>query len=267
MEKILELQNLKKYYPILGGVFRREIGTVKALDGVDLEIYRGECLGLVGESGCGKTTLGRAVLRLEQPTEGSVRFDGQEITQATREELRPFRRKMQIIFQDPMSSLNPRLSIATTLTEPMKVHGIGRDMDERIAMAEAVLETVQLERDSLWRYPHEFSGGQRQRIGIARALVLNPRFIVCDEVTSALDVSVQAEILQILLRLRAEQGLTLLFITHDIGVVEYLSDITAVMKDGCIVEYGPTAQVCGHPSDPYTQTLLAAVPRINQRIA
>ena len=263
---LLAVEDLKVHFPIRKGLFRRVVDHVRAVDGVSLNVNAGQIVALVGESGCGKTTLGRAVLRLEEPTAGSVRFDGQTVTGLPPKALKPFRRAMQIIFQDPMSSLNPRLSIATTLTEPMKVHGIGADMDERIARAEEVLRQVQLDPASLWRYPHEFSGGQRQRIGIARALVLDPRFIVCDEVTSALDVSVQAEILEILLNLRDEHGLSMLFITHDIGVVEYLSDVTAVMSEGRIVEAGPTREVCGRPSHPYTQKLLAAVPRLKQRV-
>jgi len=261
---LLAIEDLKVHFPIRKGLFRRVVDHVRAVDGVSLNVNAGQIVALVGESGCGKTTLGRAVLRLEEPTAGSVRFDGQTVTGLPPKALKPFRRAMQIIFQDPMSSLNPRLSIATTLTEPMKVHGIGADFDERIARAEDVLRQVQLDPASLWRYPHEFSGGQRQRIGIARALVLDPRFIVCDEVTSALDVSVQAEILEILLNLRDEHGLSMLFITHDIGVVEYLSDVTAVMSEGRIVESGPTHEVCGRPSHPYTQKLLAAVPRLAQ---
>jgi len=264
---LLEIQDLKVHFPVRKGLFRRVVDHVRAVDGVSLDVNPGQIVALVGESGCGKTTLGRAVLRLEEPTGGSVRFDGQTVTGLSRQELKPFRRAMQIIFQDPVSSLNPRLNIATTLIEPMKVHGIGDSMDERIARAEEILQRVQLEPASLWRYPHEFSGGQRQRIGIARALVLDPRFVVCDEVTSALDVSVQAEILQILLKLRDEHGLSMLFISHDIGVVEYLSDVTAVMTEGRIVEMGPTSQVCGRPAHPYTRKLLAAVPRLRDRLA
>ena len=265
-EPLLAIDDLKVHFPIRKGLFRRVVDHVRAVDGVSLEVNPGQIVALVGESGCGKTTLGRAVLRLEEPTGGTVRFNGETVTGLPPKALKPFRRDMQIIFQDPMSSLNPRLSIATTLIEPMKVHGIGADMDERVARAEDVLRQVQLDPASLWRYPHEFSGGQRQRIGIARALVLDPRFIVCDEVTSALDVSVQAEILEILLKLRDEHGLSMLFITHDIGVVEYLSDETAVMSEGRIVECGPTPKVCGSPSHPYTQKLLAAVPRIKQQL-
>ncbi|MFZ2406165.1 MAG: ATP-binding cassette domain-containing protein, partial [Methylobacter sp.] len=232
------------------------------VDDVSLDIPQGQIVALVGESGCGKTTLGRAVLQLEPPTSGSIQIQGQELTGLSARELRPLRRKMQIAFQDPQSSLNPRLLIETTLTEPMKVHGIGANQEQRIELAGQLLESVQLNRDFLWRYPHEFSGGQRQRIGLARALALNPEFIVCDEITSALDVSVQAEILQLLLSIRQQRNLTLLFITHNIGVVEYLSDRTVVMYKGKIVEQGQTAQVCRQPQHPYTQKLLEAVPRL-----
>ncbi|HEX9628268.1 MAG TPA: dipeptide ABC transporter ATP-binding protein [Acidiferrobacterales bacterium] len=260
---LIDLRGLKIHFPVRKGLLRRVVDQVKAVDGIDLSIPQGRILALVGESGCGKTTLGRAILRLVDATAGQVRFDGSDITRLPRKALRPFRRRMQIIFQDPVSSLNPRLTVAATLTEPMAVHGIGRDADERLELAARVLEQVQLEPEHLWRYPHEFSGGQRQRIGIARALVLDPSFIVCDEVTSALDVSVQAEILEILLRLRDSRNLTLLFITHNIGVVEYVADEMAVMHDGRIVEYGPTERVSTRPEHPYTQRLLAAVPRVS----
>jgi len=260
---LLDLRGLKVYFPIRKGVLRRTVDHVRAVDGIDLSIRRGEILSLVGESGCGKTTLGRAILRLETPTAGEVRFDGEDLTRLDDRAMRPWRRKLQVIFQDPMSSLNPRLTIATTLTEPMKVHGIGENTEDRLARAAAVLESVELSADHLWRYPHEFSGGQRQRIGIARALALEPRFIVCDEVTSALDVSVQAGILELLLHLRDSRRLTLLFITHNIAVVEYISDRVAVMKAGRIVEYGPTDAVCGDPREAYTKKLMAAVPRVS----
>lgn len=259
---LVDLRQLRVYFPVKRGFLHRTIDHIKAVDGVDVRISRGQILALVGESGCGKTTLGRAILRLVEPTAGDVLFSGTNITQLRRSAMRPFRRRMQIIFQDPMSSLNPRLSIATTLTEPMAVHGIGKSKEERFEIARQTLRQVQLEPHHLWRYPHEFSGGQRQRIGIARALVLNPKFVVCDEVTSSLDVSVQAEILQMLLELRRSRQLTLLFITHDIGVVEYISDETAVMYRGRIVERGATTQICGNPRHEYTQTLLSAVPRI-----
>ncbi|MEW8512419.1 MAG: ABC transporter ATP-binding protein, partial [Candidatus Thiodiazotropha sp.] len=201
-------------------------------------------------------------LRLTEPTAGRVAFDDTDITELNRSQLRRFRRNMQIIFQDPISSLNPRLSIAGILTEPMKVHAIGENQEARLEIARDLLHQVQMEADALWRYPHEFSGGQRQRIGIARALSLNPSFIVCDEITSALDVSVQAEILRMLLDLRARRGLTLLFITHNIGVVEYVSDRTAVMYQGRIVEQGRTEDIVNRPQNRYTQQLIAAVPRV-----
>jgi peptide/nickel transport system ATP-binding protein len=262
MEPLLSIRDLKVWFPINKGLLRRTVDYVRAVDQVSLDIFPGQIVALVGESGCGKTTLGRAVLQLEPPTSGSIKFRDQELIGLSARTLRPLRQKMQIAFQDPQSSLNPRLLIETTLTEPMKVHGIGDSYEQRIELASELLESVQLNRDFLWRYPHEFSGGQRQRIGLARALALNPEFIVCDEITSALDVSVQAEILQLLLSLRQQRQLTLLFITHNIGVVEYLSDQTVVMYQGKIVEQGDTAQVCQQPQHPYTQKLLAAVPRL-----
>ncbi len=260
--QLLQIRNLKVWFPIKKGLFRHTVDYVRAVDDVTLDIPRGQIVALVGESGCGKTTIGRAVLQLEKPTSGSIKLDSQELTGLTPAELRPVRRKMQIAFQDPQSSLNPRLLVETALTEPMKVHGIGGNREARIELAGQLLESIQLKREFLWRYPHEFSGGQRQRIGLARALALNPEFIVCDEITSALDVSVQAEILQLLLKIRRERNLTLLFITHNIGVVEYLSDLTVVMHNGKIVEQGETEQVCKSPLHPYTQKLLAAVPRL-----
>ena len=259
---LIDVQGLQVHFPIKKGVLRRTVDYVRAVDGIDMKIPAGQILALVGESGCGKTTLGRTILRLIEPTGGRIRFGGETISDLPRRELRPFRRRMQIIFQDPMSSLNPRLTIARPLPEPMAVHGIGESSEERIELARRTLEQVQLDPDYIWRYPHEFSGGQRQRIGIARALALDPGFVVCDEVTSALDVSVQAEILQLLLELRRERNLTLLFITHNIGVVEYVSDEMAVMYGGRIVERGPTGEVCGNPQHEYTRTLLAAVPRV-----
>ncbi len=259
---LFDIKDLKVWFPTKTGLFRRVTDYVKAVDDVDLKIHRGKIMALVGESGCGKTTLGRAIIQLEKPTAGSVKLDGQELVGLSPKELRPLRSRMQIAFQDPQSSINPRLQIVTTLTEPMAVHGIGENKEDRIERAAKILEEVQLDRDFLWRYPHEFSGGQRQRIGLARALVVNPEFIVCDEITSALDVSVQAEILQLLLEIRERQDLTLLFITHNIAVVEYLSDETVVMKAGKIVEQGATADVCGNPQQAYTQKLLAAVPRL-----
>ncbi len=262
-QPLVSLEGVKIHFPVRKGLLRRVVDQVRAVDGVSLEIPRGSVLALVGESGCGKTTLGRGILRLVDPTAGRIRFEEDDITALSPKEMRPYRRRMQIIFQDPASSLNPRLTVAGALTEPMAVHGIGESPEDRLERAAGVLEQVQLSRDSLWRYPHEFSGGQRQRIGIARALVLDPGFIVCDEVTSALDVSVQAEILQILQNLKEERSLTLLFITHNMGVVEYLSDTMAVMYQGRVVEYGPTDRVCNRPENDYTRKLLAAVPRLD----
>lgn len=260
---LLELNNLQVYFPIKKGVFRHTVDYVRAVDGIKLDIPRGQILSLVGESGCGKTTLGRAILRLTDTSSGEIKFNGENLAHLSRKEMQPYRQRIQAIFQDPMSSLNPRLTIATTLIEPMAVHGIGDNTEDRIERAQQALIDVNLDPEYIWRYPHEFSGGQRQRIGIARALVLQPEFIVCDEVTSALDVSVQAEILQILLTLRDEHNLTLLFITHNISVVEYISDYVAVMRQGKIVEYGETDAVCSYPKEVYTQELMAAVPRVS----
>lgn len=261
-DALISVDNLKVWFPIKTGLFRRITDHVRAVDDVDLKIHKGKIMALVGESGCGKTTLGRAIVQLESATEGSIKLSGKELTGLSQKELQPIRPRIQIAFQDPQSSLNPRLQIVTTLTEPMSVHGIGENKEDRIERAAKVLEIMQLDRDHLWRYPHEFSGGQRQRIGLARALVVDPEFIVCDEITSALDVSVQAEILQLLLEIRQQRDLTLLFITHNIGVVEYLSDETVVMKAGKIVEQGLTGDVCGNPQQAYTQKLLEAVPRL-----
>ena len=260
---LVKTQNLDVFFPIRKGLLQRVVDHVKAVDDVSIDINKGRIVALVGESGSGKTTLGRAILQLQKPTAGSVTIDGHELIGLSTKAMKPWRQKMQIAFQDPQSSLNPRLLVVKTLTEPMKVHGIGGSDEERIELAGDVLETVQLERDFMWRYPHEFSGGQRQRIGLARALALNPEFIVCDEITSALDVSVQAEVLQLLLEIREKRDLTLLFITHNISVVEYLCDETIVMKNGKVVEQGLTDDVCGNPQNIYTKKLLEAVPRLN----
>ncbi len=262
-EALVKVKNLDVFFPIRKGVLQRVVDHVRAVDDVTIDINKGKIVALVGESGSGKTTLGRAILQLQKPTAGSVSIHGHELVGLSTKQLKPWRQKMQIAFQDPQSSLNPRLLVAKTLTEPMKIHGIGSNDDERIELAGEVLEAVQLQRDFMWRYPHEFSGGQRQRIGLARALALNPEFIVCDEITSALDVSVQAEVLQLLLEIRDQRDLTLLFITHNISVVEYLCDETIVMKSGKVVEQGLTEDVCGNPQNPYTQKLIEAVPRLN----
>lgn len=262
-EDIIKIENLKVYFPIKKGVFRHTVDHVKAVDDVSLSIRKGQIMALVGESGCGKTTLGRTLLRLIDPTQGAFFYNGHELSSLSQKKVLPYRRDLQFIFQDPMSSLNPRLNVATILTEPMAAHGIGANREERIILAQDVMQQVQLAPDYIWRYPHEFSGGQRQRIGIARSLVLSPKFIVCDEVTSALDVSVQAEILDILLTLRNERDLTLLFITHNISVVEYISDEIAVMYKGKIVEQGDTDAVTSSPEHEYTRKLLSSVPRLH----
>ena len=267
---LIKVSHLDVFFPIRKGLFQRVVDHVHAVEDVSININKGKIVALVGESGSGKTTLGRAILQLQKATAGSVVFiteEGeQELVGLSNKQMKPWRRRMQIAFQDPQSSLNPRLMVSKTITEPMKVHGIGDSDEERLQLAGDVLESVQLERDFLWRYPHEFSGGQRQRIGLARALALKPEFIVCDEITSALDVSVQAEILELLLEIRDRQNLTLLFITHNIAVVEYLCDETIVMKNGKVVEQGLTNAVCGNPQNPYTQKLLAAVPRLHSSI-
>ncbi|WP_020146295.1 ABC transporter ATP-binding protein [Thioalkalivibrio sp. ALJ15] len=265
-ETLLDVRDLQVHFPVLKGLMRRQVDVVRAVDGVSFQLENGEVLAVVGESGCGKTTLGRAILRLIEPTGGEIRYRDQPLTGMPRKPLRRLRRHLQVVFQDPASSLNPRLNVMTLLTEPMAVHGIGEDQEDRIERARATLDQVALPPDTLWRYPHEFSGGQRQRIGIARALVLDPDVIICDEVTSALDVSVQAEVLQILGRLRVERRLALIFITHDMGVVEYFSDRMLVMHDGRMEEIGNTAEVLANPRADYTRHLLDAVPRVSRYV-
>lgn len=262
-DALMRVEHLGVYFPVRRGLLKRVVSTIKAVDDVSLDIWKGEILALVGESGSGKSTLGKALVRLLTPTHGSILFGGSDIGKLSSAAMRELRTDLQIVFQDPLSSLNPRLTIASTLTEPMAAHGIGNSHKEREELAAALLQDVQLPADYLWRYPHEMSGGQRQRIGIARALAVNPKLIVCDEVTSALDVSVQAELLTLLLELRERLGLTLLFITHNISVVEYISDRTAVMYQGRLVEFGATADVCGNPQHEYTQKLLSSVPRLH----
>ena len=264
---LIALRDLAVHFPVRRGLLRRVVDHVRAVDGVSLDVHPGEVVALVGESGCGKSTLGRTLLRLLEPSAGRILLEGRDITDLSSAAMRPLRSRMQMVFQDPGSSLNPRLPIATTLLEPMRVHGVGADDDERFGRVAALLERVEMPADSLWRYPHEFSGGQRQRLAIARALVLAPRFILCDEITSALDVSVQAGILKLLRRLVDEEGLGMLFITHNMGVVEYLSDRIAVMYAGRIVEHGRTADVLADPQEVYTRTLLAAVPRLDELVA
>ncbi len=260
---LLSIEQLKVYFPIRKGLLQRHVDDVKAVDGVNLKIYPGRAMAVVGESGSGKTTLGRAILGLIGATEGAVNYQGSDLTKLSRKEMKPFRRDLQFVFQDPQSSLNPRLTIATILTEPMQAHGIGGSHLERLELASQTLEQVGLDRSMLTRFPHEFSGGQRQRIGIARALVLEPKFIVCDEVTSALDVRVQAQVLKLLDELRQQMDLTYLFISHNIEVVRFFCDDITVMHQGKIVETGLAEQVCEAPQDSYTKRLLDAVPKFD----
>ena len=258
-ENLVEIENLKVYFPIRVGLLQRVIGSVKAVDDISFEVRRGETLGLVGESGCGKSTTGRAVIRLRDPTAGRVRFDGVDLYSLNSGELRRLRRRMQIIFQDPYSSLDPRMTVYSILAEPIETHNLKRGREKRIRIAE-LLEMVGLDPTYANRYPHEFSGGQRQRIGIARALAVEPEFIVCDEPISALDVSIQAQVLNLLTELRDQLGLTYLFIAHDLSVVKHVSDRVAVMYLGKIVEIGPPEQIYAGPGHPYTRALLSAVP-------
>jgi oligopeptide/dipeptide ABC transporter ATP-binding protein len=258
-EPLLEVSELVKHYPIRRGLFGRESGQVRAVDGVSFDVRRGEVLGLVGESGCGKTTTGRCILRLIEPTSGTVRFDGRDITRLSRRELRPLRRQMQVIFQDPYSSLNPRLTVGSMLGEALAIHGLARGAKARTRVAE-LLELVGLSPDHARRYPHEFSGGQRQRIGVARALAVEPRLIVADEPVSALDVSIQAQIVNLLQELQRKMGLTYLFVAHDLSVVEHISDRVAVMYLGRIVELAGAEALYRTPRHPYTLSLLSAIP-------
>ncbi len=262
-EVLLRMTDLKVHFPIHKGVFRRVVGHVKAVDGVSLEIGKGRTLALVGESGCGKTTVGKGILQLIRPTAGSVTFDGEELTALSERALRPMRRRFQVIFQDPYASLNPRMLVGDILEEGMRAQDLGGHPQDRAARTEALLRHVGLPAEARNRYPHEFSGGQRQRISIARALAVDPQLIVCDEPTSALDVSVQAQILNLLKQLQDELGLSYLFITHNLSVVEYLAHEVAVMYLGRIVEKGLVHEVLESPKHPYTQALLSAVPRID----
>ena len=258
-EDMIIVKNLVKYYPVFGGVFRREVDQVKAVDDVSFTIKEGETLGLVGESGCGKTTVGHTMLKLREPTSGSVIFDNQDVFELSDKELKETRRKMQIVFQDPYASLDPRLPIGESIGEGLKIHGIGNNQ-ERVDVVLEALKNVGLEDYHAHRYPHEFSGGQRQRIGIARALALNPKFIVLDEPVSALDVSIQAQVLNILQDLQNEFGLTYLFVAHNLAVVEHISDRVAVMYLGKIVELTSRDVLFEKPLHPYTVALMSAIP-------
>ena len=269
MQKILEIKGLKKYYPILGGVLQRKVADVKALDGIDLDIFRGECLGLVGESGCGKTTTGKAIIRLHRPTEGHIHYYANKTGEDPSADIGALKKsaikklgirgKLQMVFQDPTTSLNPRMLIKNIIAEPLQSQNIlsGRELAERV---KELLEIVGLTQDHYLRYPHEFSGGQRQRIAVARAIATNPEFIVLDEPTSALDVSVQAQILNLLIRLQQKLGLTYLFVTHHLLVVKYISHRLAVMYLGKIVEIAQTSEIFARPLHPYTIALLSGIP-------
>ena len=263
---LLEVKNLKTWFPVRRGILQRTVGHVKAVDDVSFFVRRGETLGLVGESGCGKTTVGRSILRLIPNSGGEVRFDGKDVLGAGALEMRKLRREMQIIFQDPGGSLNPRMRVGRIIGEPLEVHGITKGEDETRARVEELLVKCGLWKQAADRYPHEFSGGQRQRIGIARALALRPKLVVCDEPTSALDVSVQSEILNLLADLQAQYGLSYLFISHDMAVIHHVCDRIAVMKDGRIVEEGTRDEVIGSPRHPYTRRLLLAVPECDPRV-
>lgn len=265
-EYLLEINNLSKRFPIKGGVFGREVGAVNAVNNISLKIKKGETLGLVGESGCGKSTLGRCVLRLIEPTAGEVIYKGENILNYDKDKLRALRRKMQIVFQDPYASLNPRMTIGSILSEPLTIHQLFTGKTERKNRLHELLDYVQMPKDALNKYPHEFSGGQRQRLCIARALAVEPEFIVCDEPVSALDVSVQAQVINLFMDLQKNLGLTYLFIAHDLKVVEFISDRVAVMYLGNIVEIGKSNELYGNQKHPYTKALISAIPIPNPEL-
>jgi oligopeptide/dipeptide ABC transporter ATP-binding protein len=261
---LVEARGLSKYFPIHGGMFRRVVAELKAVDDVSFVIHRGRTLGLVGESGCGKSTLGRMLLRLQDPTAGNLLFAGENITRLDRQQMLAWRPQIQAVFQDPYGSLSPRRTVGQTVREPLEVHRVGTPAERRQRVDE-LLDVVGLSAQTSTRYPHEFSGGQRQRIGIARALALNPQFLVADEPVSALDVSVQSQVLNLIVRLQRERGIALLFISHDLAVVQHVSDDIGVMYLGRLVELAPASQILTTPRHPYTEALLSAVPQIGLR--
>ena len=264
-QKLIEIQNLKVYFPIYAGIFRRKVGYVRALDDITLDVYAGETLGLVGESGCGKSTCGRALLQLHEITAGSVRIDGTDMASISKKQLRTLRPQMQMVFQDPQASLNPRMTVAGIIAEPLNEH-TRLSRTEKLKRVYELMDAVGLHREFVHRYPHEFSGGQRQRIGIARALALNPKFLVCDEPIAALDVSIQAQVVNLFIDLQKRWDLTYLFISHDLSMVRYIADRVAVMYLGRIAELARRDTLYAKPQHPYTQALLSAVPEPDPRI-
>lgn len=264
-ENLLEVKNLKKYFPVKAGIFKRTVAHVKAVDDISFAVKEGETLGLVGESGCGKSTTGRTILRLLEATAGEVLFEGKNVMELDKKQMRAIRRDMQIIFQDPYASLNPRMTVADIVGEPLDIHNLAKNKKERNEKVQKILENVGLGAEYMHRYPHEFSGGQRQRIGVARALAVDPKLIIADEPVSALDVSVQAQVVNLLQDLQREYGLTYVFIAHDLSVVKHISDRVAVMYLGKIVELTDKYDLYNNPKHPYTQSLLSAIPEADPK--